>query len=1050
MKQRGLFVSASFIGIVAAAIAADPDGMVGAWNFNHTQNYLVRDFSEHYNCGTIVTTGDRLSEVLQTQPGKPTLLKTDGEGTFFSIPANRAYAGTELTVEIRMRFSAEPVRTRKCILSFNNSRMRIWLQPNRKVGVDMETEKGVYFSLIHPDTVGDGDLHLFAWNTATELGICLNGKIARVPVTEPVKKEGAGAVLGGHPYRLDRFLRAAFESLVFYRCKLSDEVMKSGRTEAFRPAPQPFYGSFLPGEAITFCFMNDLRAGEPRVEAGRAVWKTSAGEVVRPVRREAPTAYRRRWEKLRKDGSYPEYLLRELSTLLEQRNYRKFQSFAGEAEALRQFYQESARYDRFAKREITPELIRGKSGMVPPVQLDVSSGASEALLDWEIRKGREAFAGRFWLQSGNDFSFDRETAQRLIRDGADVGLFLIPHIPRKYSLAWEKNHPEQEDVSYYFALGTASREQLTMELRRLNPRFDPRKYTQVRDLTADADVPAENWSISGQTVTISPALKGHEYAVYYLVDQWGGGNQRIRATFPNPAQEQYYCKIFEDFCKSVKGLLVQIHGDGVYPYPGHEFSRWWDMQGYGRCTANPAVQKAFEAESGIRFEPRFLYPNLKGPTMDVVPGREYLAWMDFNRRNFVRYMTQIARIARENGIRYQIYWGDQHIGFMPAVEGLVSTGIGSVGRPLQGSVDLRSITSLPGDAVKGGRLEWIFPGDVNNPKLMATELRRWQENKRGNLFQVQDYLYWSEFAALFHYDRGCRLNMLCDVIRRVNAEYMLMYKYLHREPVFRHRNMTCYIINNWGALYPWFPWGDQTFLRHFTDVPVDIKFLGINDLIEKGVPEDAVLLINFGDRADAWNGNCDWSRPVVQKPIRKFLADGGGFLGFGKTAGLHIYDALGHIKNKIWWRGAWKPIEWTPLAGARNNGRSFLYGKGRVVLFDKAPLDREFGNDVKRGVMAAVGREGELERLFSNNPLVLPYAYPTTSVLVLHNDSNQEQKTTLKLDASIFPKIRDKVIFFNLIDGREHAMWSAEQLKCGVEFSLPPAGTEYFSIRQGR
>lgn len=153
------------------------------------------------------------------------------------------------------------------------------------------------------------------------------------------------------------------------------------------------------------------------------------------------------------------------------------------------------------------------------------------------------------------------------------------------------------------------------------------------------------------------------------------------------------------------------------------------------------------------------------------------------------------------------------------------------------------------------------------------------------------------------------------------------------------------------------------------------------------------------------------------------------------------------MKNNVWWRGAWKPLEWTVLADTRGKGRAFLYGKGRVVLFDKAPLDREFGNDVKRGLMAAAGREGELTRLFSENPLVLPYAYPTTSVLVLHNDSNHEQKTILKLDASIFPGIRDKVTFFNLIDGHEHAAWTVEQLKNGVEFTLSPAGTEYFSIR---
>lgn len=1048
VTRKHPFVAVAVALLAASRLgAADPDGMVGAWNFADVVSGTVRDYSEFYNCGKIIGISEA---VVKDSSGKP-VLRTGEKGAFFSVPDNPAYSGRETTVELRFRGRPLPPETgsRRVggVFNFNSNRLRVWLNPNGTLSADAESVRGIYFST-PPLPVPEGETHLFAWLTPKELGLAVNGKLVRIPVTEEIKKQGTGFVVGAHPYRPDRVCNAEFESVVLYDRKLPDEMMTSGRTGAFRPAPEARFGVYNPGEKVRFVTMDGAGAEEPSVSGGEYSWSTPAGKIVRRIRFEEDAGRRKELAELRRSGVYPDYLLDELERLLSLRSDREFEALAKEARSLKRFFEDAARYDAFARRELDEEVMKGKPGLVPPLHLDVSSDAPDSLTELEVEEGCKAYARCFWLQT-REYEFDRKLAERLREKGLKVGLFMIPHIPAAVSRDWTAKHPEQEDVSYWFVLRKAEGGTLEIPLRRPNPRFDHRKYWQVRDDTAGRDVPPEDWNYRAEnsSVTVRNAVEGHEYVVYYMVDSWGSLSHRIRAVFPNPEQESRYHEAFIRFCESVRGTVSLIHGDGVYPYPGHEFSNWWDNQGYGRCTASPMVQQAFEASAGIRFEPRFLYPNFKGPTLDKVPGDEYLAWMKFNRENFVRYMKGVAGAAERNGIRYQIYWGDQHIGFVPGEEGLSATGIHNIVRSLQGSVDLRCITGLPGNAVKGGRLEWLFPNQVNNPALIETQLRRWQENKRGNLFKVQDCLYWAEYASLFHYDRGFRLRLFCDVIRRVNAEYLLMYKYLHGQEVFRHPKFVCYVIGNWGKTYPWFPWGDETYLRHFTDIPVEMKFLGIRELEAAGVPADADVLVNFGDLPSAWNGDCDWSKPSIQKPIREFIARGGGFAGFGGEALRHIGGALGFSRENVWWRGGWQPIHWETLPDTRDEGRFFRYGEGRVVLFKGASADRKISNFAKIGLFRAAGREKELTRLFCDNSLVLPYAYPSTGVLVLHNDSPEPQKTRLRLDGSIFPGTGESLTLRNIADGRDAGVYTQEQLRAGVEFTLPASGTEYFRVK---
>ena len=63
-------------------------------------------------------------------------------------------------------------------------------------------------------------------------------------------------------------------------------------------------------------------------------------------------------------------------------------------------------------------------------------------------------------------------------------------------------------------------------------------------------------------------------------------------------------------------------------------------------------------------------------------------------------------------------------------------------------------------------------------------------------------------------------------------------------------------------------------------MPFDVEFIDFND-IRNGIPEDIGVIINVGDAYTAFSGAENWIDEQVVTAIRKFVDEGGGFIGVG-------------------------------------------------------------------------------------------------------------------------------------------------------------------------
>ena len=73
----------------------------------------------------------------------------------------------------------------------------------------------------------------------------------------------------------------------------------------------------------------------------------------------------------------------------------------------------------------------------------------------------------------------------------------------------------------------------------------------------------------------------------------------------------------------------------------------------------------------------------------------------------------------------------------------------------------------------------------------------------------------------------------------------------------------------------------QGILEAISGLPVDIEFLSFDE-VRNGVPKDIDVIINAGDAYTAFSGGEEWKDEKLQTAIRKFVYNGGGFIGVGE------------------------------------------------------------------------------------------------------------------------------------------------------------------------
>ena len=642
---------------------------------------------------------------------------------------------------------------------------------------------------------------------------------------------------------------------------------------------------------------------------------------------------------------------------------------------------------------------------------------------------------------------------------------------------WARQNPDEVQQCYIMTgFTTAEGPQLRIplmqgvspELMQVNTRDDIHRWWEVMDRTEGTVVDTTQWSYADGAVTIHDAKPYHEYTVSFLcyliwdpvhmynaiVNGWKDFEHQITFDVRQPKTHAFSLKRLRAFLESHPYVNVVR-----YTTFFHQFTlvfdelkrqKYVDWYGYS-ASVSPYILERFEKEVGYPFRPEYIVDQGYYNNQYRVPGREYLDFQAFQRREVAALAREFVDITHEYGREAMMFLGDHWIGTEPYMPEFAGIGLDAVVGSVGNGSTLRLISDIPGVKYTEGRfLPYFFPDTFHEGGDPVGEARdNWLTARRAILRKPIDRIGYGGYLKL-----ACQFPEFLDYVESVCNEFRQLYQNIQGgRPVCLKRVA---VLNCWGkarswgchmvhhALYQKENYSYAGVIEALSGAPFDVSFISFEDI---GKQPDLLnsldVLICVGDGDTAHTGGSWWENAQVASAIRGFVLRGGGFIGVGEPSG-HQYQ--GHYFQLASVLGVEKETGFTLGYGKFNQqehpdhflledasepvnfgeGKKGVYalegtqvlikrdgdvqlsvndaGRGRAVYVSGLPYSPQNARLLHRAVMWASHAEEELRRWFSENPAVDVHAYEGSRKYCVVNNSAEAQSTTVyRDDGSSFP-----------------------------------------------
>ncbi|MCC5833819.1 MAG: 1,3-beta-galactosyl-N-acetylhexosamine phosphorylase [Opitutales bacterium] len=483
-------------------------------------------------------------------------------------------------------------------------------------------------------------------------------------------------------------------------------------------------------------------------------------------------------------------------------------------------------------------------------------------------------------------------------------------------------------------------------------------------------------------------------------------------------------------------------GDG----PGSP-DRFRDWTGYQETLSVEALED-FAREYGYRMRAEDFVDQGYYNHTSRVPSKRYLDWMDFIHRFVVDFGKEMVDRAKAHGKKTGIFWGDHWAGVEPYSPDFQKMGIDiHIGAAEDGAA-LRRVSDAPGPQIKELRFYPYFFPDVFSAD--GDPIRESQDNwikiRRALLRQPVDRIGYGGYLSL-----AAKFPDFVEHVSQICNEFRVFKEQSQMSPSWK-APLKVGVLNAWGEKRAWInSFGiPQKFLVKRPDViqvagtnvqeclaglPVEVVWLSFDEVEHKGIPDDIDVLINDGDTDTAWSGGWWWMRPGVISEVRRFVHAGGGFVGCREpSAHIHngrvfqLADVLG-VDKEIGFStqtacprplpesdhfirtDSQQPLDLglhrSNVFAASASTRPILvddghilvatntFGSGRSVYLAELPYSLENSRLLYRSLLWASQKEDLATFGFSTNPLTDCAVFPEQEKMVITNNSDSEQQTTV-------------------------------------------------------
>ena len=635
--------------------------------------------------------------------------------------------------------------------------------------------------------------------------------------------------------------------------------------------------------------------------------------------------------------------------------------------------------------------------------------------------------------------------------------------------AWAKANPDEIQQMYIMTpFYTAVSDEVSIHLMnhlypdmlKVNDHDDITRWWEVIDRTTGEVVPVSEWSYDSETgdVTIHNAKAFHDYTVSFLAyimwdpvhmynavtNGWTNFEKQITFDVRQPKTHKYSMERLRKF------MADNPHVNVIrYTTFFHQFTlifdelareKYVDWYGYS-ASVSPYILEQFEKEVGYKFRPEFIIDQGYMNNPYRIPSKEFTDFQAFQRREVAKLAKEMVDITHEGGKEAMMFLGDHWIGMEPFMDEFKTIGLDAVVGSVGNGSTLRLISDIEGVKYTEGRLlPYFFPDVFHEGGDPVKEAKvNWVTARRAILRKPIDRIGYGGYLKL-----ALQFPEFVDYVESVCNEFRELYDNIKGTTPYCIKKVA--VLNCWGKMRAWGNhmvhhaiYHRETYsyagiIEALSGAPFDVKFISFDDIRNNpAILDDIDVLLNVGDADTAYTGGDNWTDETIVTAVKKFIYNGGGFIGVGEPAAhqheghffqlatvMGVEKELGFTLNydKYNWEehdhfikeDCTKDIDFgegeknifayegTEILVQRNKEVQMAvneFGKGRTVYISGLPYSFENSRVLYRSIIWASHDEENLHKWFSTNFNVEVHAYVKNGKYCVVNNTYEPQSTTV-------------------------------------------------------
>lgn len=593
---------------------------------------------------------------------------------------------------------------------------------------------------------------------------------------------------------------------------------------------------------------------------------------------------------------------------------------------------------------------------------------------------------------------------------------------------------------------------------KINDSSESMEYWQVFDRTTNEET--KDWSYENGKITIKNATQWHKYTVNFLAyriweeismynhttNNWD--KEHLMQIDPRyPETQAYMLDWLKNWCETHPATTVVRFTSMFYNFVWiwgsnernrHLFSDWASYD----FTVSPLALKEFEKKYGYKItsEDFINKGNLHAGHMPC--DNKKLDWMIFINDFVVDFGKKLVDLVHSYGKKAYVFYDDSWVGVEPWFPTFKNFGFDGLIKCVFSGFEVRLCAGV--DAVETHEIRlhpYLFPVGLGgaptfmeggNPTLEAKGY--WKNVRRALLREKIDRIGLGGYLSL-----TIPFPDFQDYIEKISDEFREIREFHNSGKPYTLKPKIA-VLHFWGKMRSWTCSGHYhehpevdliNISESLSGMPFDVEFICFDELKERGL-DDFDVVINAGTAGSAWSGGEAWNDAEVVEKLTKWVHDGGVFIGVNEPSAVDGNDTffkMAHILGVdedrgekichgrytfeetgcqcVYDKDSFKVNKGIYLTDADTNVimakdgipcvTMHPFGKGNGVYMSSFKTNEENTRTLMNIILCLTG-EGMDQKYITDNLFCECAYYPNDKKLVVINNSDAEQTTTVKTD----------------------------------------------------